>query len=66
MATGRMDDDVRNTGAHTCVCPPFSGASLVGREEYAMEHSPSFLGSIGLFGRSGIPVKGVKNEWYQK
>lgn len=41
--------------SHTCVCLPFSGASLVGREEYMVEDSPSFLGSAGLFGRSGKP-----------
>lgn len=40
---------------YTCVCLPFSGASLVGREEYMVEDSPSFLGSTGLFGRSGKP-----------
>lgn len=42
----------------TCVCLPFSGASLMGREEYELEHSPSFLGSTGLFGLRGKPVVG--------
>ena len=41
--------------SHTCVCLLFSGASLVGRDEYMVEDSPSFLGSTGLFGRSGKP-----------
>lgn len=43
------------TKSYTCVCLPFSGASLVGREEYMVEDSPSFLGSTGLFGRRGKP-----------
>lgn len=43
------------TLSHTCVCLPFSRASLVGREEYMVEDSPSFLGSTGLFGRAGKP-----------
>lgn len=42
---------------YTCICLPFPGASLVGREEYILEDSPSFLGSIGLFGRSGKPER---------
>lgn len=40
----------------TCACLPFSRASLVGREEYTVEDSPSFLGSTGLFGLRGKPV----------
>lgn len=43
------------SGSLTCICRPFSGASLVGRGEYMVEDSPSFLGSTGLFGRSGKP-----------
>lgn len=43
------------TKGFTCVCLPFSGASLVGREEYMVEDSPSFLGSTGLFGLRGKP-----------
>lgn len=41
--------------SYTCICLPLPGASLVGREEYILEDSPSFLGSKGLFGRSGKP-----------
>ncbi len=65
MYTGSCDDSssvfvqfslVRRQ-SRTCVCLPFSGASLVGREEYMAEESPSFLGSTGLFGRSGKPER---------
>lgn len=47
--------DYSKRNSLTCICLPFSGASLVGRAEYMWEDSPSFLGSRGLFGRSGKP-----------
>lgn len=48
---------LKSVHRYTCICLPFPGASLVGREEYILEDSPSFLGSKGLFGRSGKPEK---------
>jgi len=37
------------------MCLLFSRASLVGRDEYMVDDSPSFLSSTGLLGRAGKP-----------
>lgn len=49
--------------SHTCCCLLFSRASLVGREEYMVDDSPSFLGSTGLFGRAGKPEERKRAGW---